>query len=128
MYKYDLPQPRFLDTEMEMWSQGCRMEKGPLPSKLSDVLPFFDKISFPNIYTAFQIFATIPVTSWTCERSISVLRRLKTYLRSTMTDTRLRGLALLSVHREIHLHFKMIYSEYFACQVPSCCCFKIIYK
>ncbi len=52
MYKHDLPQPRFLDTELEMWSQRCQMEKGPLPSKLTDVLPFVDKISFPNIYTA----------------------------------------------------------------------------
>ncbi|CAB4043930.1 Hypothetical predicted protein, partial [Paramuricea clavata] len=59
MYKDDLPQPRFLSTELEMWSEQCQMEKGPLPSKLTDVLPFVDKISFPNIYTALQIFATI---------------------------------------------------------------------
>ena len=112
MYKHDLPQPCFLDTELEMWSQRCQMEKGPLPSKLTDVLPFVDKISFPNIYTAFQIFATIPVTSCTCERSISVLRRLKTYLRSTMTETRLKGLALLNVHREIHLDTEEVIDEF----------------
>ena len=112
MYRHDLPQPRFLDTELEMWSQRCQMEKSPLPQKLTDVLPFVDKISFPNIYTAFQIFATIPVTSCTCERSISVLRRLKTYLRSTMTDTRSRGLALLNVHREIHLDTEEVIDEF----------------
>ncbi|XP_028413710.1 52 kDa repressor of the inhibitor of the protein kinase-like [Dendronephthya gigantea] len=91
MYMDDLPYPRFLDTELEMWAERCQMEKGPLPSKLADVLPFVDKISFPNIFTAFQIFATIPVTTCTCERSISVLRRLKTYLRSTMSESRLKA-------------------------------------
>ena len=111
LYQDDLPQPRFLDTELEMWSERCRMEKGPLPSKLTDVLPFVDRVSFPNIYTALQIFATIPVTTCTCERSISVLRRLKTYLRSTMSESRLTGLALLNVHREIQLDTEEIINE-----------------
>jgi hypothetical protein len=108
MYKDDLPQPRFLNTELEMWIERCQMEKGSLPTKLADVLLFVDKISFPNIYTAFQIFATLPVTTCSCERSISALRRLKTYLRSTMSESRLRGLALLHVHREIHLNTEEI--------------------
>ena len=33
----DLPQPHFLNTELEMWSQRCQMENDPLPSKLTDV-------------------------------------------------------------------------------------------
>lgn len=114
IYKHDLPQPRFLDTELEMWSQRCRREKGVLPLKLSDVLPFIDKMNFPNIYTAFHIFATIPVTTCTCERSISVLRQLKTYLRNRMTDTRFRGLALVNVHREIQLDTEKVIDEFAA--------------
>ena len=43
--------PHFLASEFEMWSEQCQMEKGPLPSKLTDVLPFVDKVSFPNVYT-----------------------------------------------------------------------------
>ena len=112
LYQDDLPQPRFLDTELEMWSERCQMEKGPLPSKLTDVLPFVDGVSFPNIYTALQIFATIPVTTCTCERPISVLRRLKTYLRSTMSESRLTGLALLNVHREIQFDTEEIINEF----------------
>ena len=49
LYQDDRPQPRFLDTELEMWSERCQMEKDPLPSKLTDVLPFVDRLSFPNI-------------------------------------------------------------------------------
>jgi hypothetical protein len=42
------------------------------------------------------IMLTMPVTSATAERSFSVLRRLKTYVRSTMNnDRKLSSLALM---------------------------------
>ena len=37
------------------------------------------------------------------ERSISALRRLRTYLRNAMTENRLNNLALLHINRDIHL-------------------------
>ena len=40
----------------------------------------------------------LPVTSCEAERSFSILRRIKTYLCSTMKQERLTGLALLNVH------------------------------
>ena len=40
----------------------------------------------------------LPVTSCEAERSFSALRRIKNYLRSTMTEERLTGLALLNIH------------------------------
>jgi hypothetical protein len=39
----------------------------------------------------------------TTERSFSVLRRLKTYLRTTMLQDRLTSLAVLHVHRDIDI-------------------------
>ena len=72
-----------------------------LPLTLTDVLLFADEVYFPNIHTAFQIFATVLVTTCTCERSISSLRRLKTYLRNSMSESRLKGLALFNIHRAI---------------------------
>ncbi|KAF0748974.1 52 kDa repressor of the inhibitor of the protein kinase-like, partial [Aphis craccivora] len=47
-----------------------------------------------------KIVCILPVTTCTSERSFSSLRRLKTYLRSTMAENRLNGLAMLSIHRE----------------------------
>ena len=55
-----------------------------------DMLSEVDKI--------LKIFFTFPVTSATAERSFSSLRRLKTFLRSTMTDCRLNNLCLLYIH------------------------------
>jgi len=51
------------------------------------------------------------VTTCTSERSFSSLRRLKTYLRSTMADNRLNGLAMLSIHREEHLTPKKVIEQ-----------------
>ena len=42
----------------------------------------------PTIAMLLQLLATWPVTTCSCERSISALRRLKTYLRSTMQQER----------------------------------------
>ena len=49
--------------------------------------------------TILCIMLTMPVTSATAERSFSVLRRLKTYVRSTMNNDRLSSLALMHIHR-----------------------------
>ena len=48
-----------------------------------------------------RIGATLPVTSVTCERSISTLRFLKNELRSTMTNKRSNGLSLMFIHRDL---------------------------
>ena len=52
---------------------------------------------FPNICQLLRIVSTLPATSCECERIISVLRRLKTYLRTTMAEERLTGSALMHV-------------------------------
>jgi len=62
-------------------------------------LPLMD--FYPNIKRLLMLFATIPVTTCTSEKSFSSLKRIKTYLRSTMGENRLNGLALLNIHPEI---------------------------
>ena len=53
------------------------------------------------VYTLLQIICTLPVTTSTCERSVSVIRRLKTYLRAAMGQERMSGLALMHIHYDI---------------------------
>ncbi|PIN09162.1 hypothetical protein CDL12_18255 [Handroanthus impetiginosus] len=57
--------------------------------------------SFPNAYIAYRIMLTIPVTIASAERSFSKLKLIKSYLRSTMSQERLNGLAILSIEKEI---------------------------
>ena len=59
------------------------------------------KEAFPTLHRILQIALTICVSSASCERSFFALKRIKTYLRSTMQEERLVNLAVLSVEREI---------------------------
>jgi hypothetical protein len=52
------------------------------------------------IHEIFHILLTMPVGSVPCERSISALRRFKSWNRTTMTEDRLNGLALLHTHKD----------------------------
>ena len=109
----DLPEQRYLGTELRMWEDHCMTQvQGVPPSTLATLLPTIDRISFTNIYAAMQILATLPVTTCTCERSISTLRRLKTYLRNAMTENRLNNLALLHIHRDIHIDVQEVVDRF----------------
>lgn len=55
----------------------------------------------PELTKLIRLGLTVPVTSCTSERSFSGLRRLKTYLRSTMGQERLHHLAVLNCHKNI---------------------------
>lgn len=56
---------------------------------------------FSEYFKALKLFFTIPVTSCTSERSFSNLRRLKTFLRTTMTDARLNDCVILNLYKDI---------------------------
>ena len=47
-----------------------------------------------------QLILVMPATNSTSERSFSALRRVKSYLRATMTQERLNHLMLIHVHKE----------------------------
>jgi len=55
------------------------------------------KKSFPNIFNLLIIYLTSPLANVTAERAFSGLRRIKTYLRSTMDQNRLSSLAILNI-------------------------------
>lgn len=57
--------------------------------------------SYPNLYTLYKIYYTLPVSSATEERSFSRLKLLKTYLRSTMTEESPSDLAILNIESTI---------------------------
>ena len=48
----------------------------------------------------YKLYLTIPISSAAAERSFSRLKLIISYLRSTMTEHRLSGLAMISIERE----------------------------
>lgn len=61
-----------------------------------------------------QLILVMPATNASSERSFSALRRVKSYLRSTMTQERLNHLMLIHVHKEKadSLHLKEVINEF----------------
>ena len=55
---------------------------------------------FPQVLILLKLLLVCPVSSCECERSFSALRRLKTWLRTTMTQRRLNHISICHVHQE----------------------------
>jgi len=98
-----------LPGEFEMWKakwstphQVAEGRNRPAPPATAlDSLKCCHKSFFPNVHTLLLLSATLPVTTSSVERSFSSLKRVKSYLRSTMSSNRLNGLALPNVHHDI---------------------------
>jgi hypothetical protein len=57
--------------------------------------------SYPNISIAYRILFNVLVTVASAERSFSKLKLLKNYLRSTMSQEWLNGLATLCIEKKL---------------------------
>ena len=103
MYQDDLPLPATWEAELHRWKLSWQERAGDLPDTAAKALNACNTLHYPNVHTLLQIICTLPVTTSTCERSVSVIRRLKTYLRATMGQERMSGLALMHIHYDIQL-------------------------
>lgn len=102
-YKEDLPYPDTAEQEIHRWKHQFQNHTGPLPATAMETLQNGILEFYPNVKCMLLLFLTLPVTTCSCERSFSALRRLKTWLRSTMGDERLSSLALMHVHQNIEI-------------------------
>jgi hypothetical protein len=77
---------------------SCETKRTPIAlPKLMSVTKLY--MILPTFFRLCKILAVIPATSCSAERSFSCLRRLKTYTRNTMSQSRLNCLAVLNVER-----------------------------
>ena len=101
----DFPNPLAPDGELELWQTYWVSNKSSCPNSVASTLKAISFDSFANIKVALRILATLPVTSCECERSFSVMLRLKNYTRSTMVEERLNGLAMMEIHQDRYTTF-----------------------
>jgi hypothetical protein len=59
------------------------------------------KTVLTETFNLVNIICTMPMSTSECERCFSTLKRIKTFLRSTMTEDRLNALAVLSIEKHI---------------------------
>lgn len=62
-----------------------------------------DEDVFSTIKKLLQVLSTLPVSVASAERSFSTLRRLKTWLRSRMTEDRLSALCLINIYNKVDM-------------------------
>ena len=86
--------------EYDVWCHAWNRSDLEKPKDLITALASCDSVAYPTIKRLLTIGALQPVSTASAERSFSNLRRLKTWLRSTMGQNRLSGLALMFSHRE----------------------------
>ena len=56
--------------------------------------------TYPDVCTGYIMYMTVPITVATAEKSFSKLKLIKNFLRSSMSQERLSGLALLPIENE----------------------------
>ena len=98
-----------INLSLMRWKDGNGQTKqiqGDIPNNLLQSLAVCDKDSF---HTLLVIACTLPITSAEAERSFSLMRRLKTALRSTMAEEHLSDLAVIAIHYGEKL-LQMIYA------------------
>jgi len=93
------------EAEVKTWMsliQSLSQERRP--KDIPEAILLAKENFLPDVTTLLRLFGTIPVSNSTAERSFSALKRLKTYLRSTMGEERLTGLALLHINKSTEVN------------------------
>ena len=97
--------PALLKTQLQVLSSNFYHAESRI--FLSDITKFFKSLTsaqqeiFSEVCKLFRLLLVMPATNAVSERSFSALRRIKTYLRSTMSQVRLNHLLTLHIHREL---------------------------
>jgi hypothetical protein len=93
------------DIEVNDLLSELKVMKLSLPERSMSSMEIFEYVgqmdSYPNISNAYRILFTVPVTVASAERSFSKLKLLNNYLRSTMSQDRLNGLATLCIEKKL---------------------------
>ncbi len=108
-----------LKTQLQLFTTSMSAYEQPT---LFDIVDLFKSMSpaqrnsMSEICTLLRLIQVVPATNAVSERSASALRRVKSYLRSTMSQSRLNNLMLLHVHkhRTDNLDLKICSNEFIA--------------
>ncbi len=66
------------------------------------------KDMLPSVHKLLRLMCTISITSATSERTFSTMKRINTYLRSSMTEKHLNNCLLLNAHKELTENLDLI--------------------
>ena len=109
-HKTDLSEKWDFDNEILRWQTKWPHSTDEKPvTHLTETLQHANPDLYPNVVTIINILLTMPVSTATPERSFSTMRRVKTYLRSTMKT---EWLALMHAYRDIPIDVEAVICEF----------------
>nr|XP_060627229.1 52 kDa repressor of the inhibitor of the protein kinase [Anolis sagrei ordinatus] len=114
MYKNDLTNPDTLSAELHCWRikwkhRGKDIE---LPTTIYETLHLPDIKFFPNVYALLKVLCILPVMKVENEKFEIGRRRLKAYLKNTLTEQRSSNLALLNINFDIKHDLDLMVDTY----------------
>ena len=92
---------------MKVQLESLAINKEETTPTLKDVAAYLKELGknswdyFSEVFTLIKLILVVNATNALSERSCSALRRLKTYLRTTMCQDRLNHCMILYVHKEL---------------------------
>lgn len=102
LYKTKLPSEESIKLELIHAEKVIKQANPDIKSNCEAIQVLTQlKAAFPGLLQLLNVVQTMAITTAPCERSFSSLKRIKTYLRSTMTDERLNSLSILAIEREL---------------------------
>lgn len=98
---YHLDDDRMLQSQVEICLMSLQGEGIAKPADISSLLQFLSPAFFPTLRKVLQLALTAPIANVSAERSFSCMRRIRTYVRSTMTEKRLSAIANLAIEADM---------------------------
>ena len=93
------------DVDLDDFVSELKVLQMTLPNRFMPADEIFEFVRtadcYLNVSIAYRILLTVPVTVASAERSFSKLKLLKNYLRSTMSQEILNGLAMCCIEKKI---------------------------
>ena len=104
IYKDDLRAPNDCQEEFIRWKRRWSVRDiSERPQTTAQALKQCDSDAYPNLSVLLKTAGTVAVLPCECERSGSVLKPLNTYLRASMRQERLSGLALMHISYDVEI-------------------------
>lgn len=100
IYKNDINADYFQD-EMRHFLSYAKEENISDPFSMYKHINNGLRSTFPNVETILKIFLTLPVNNASGERSFSVLKRVKNYLRNSMLQDKTSSLSMIFIESEV---------------------------
>ncbi|KAG1666870.1 repressor of the inhibitor of the protein kinase [Nymphon striatum] len=113
-WESDLPRPTSLFNELLRWQHlSNNLKKVSSSSSVSYLIQHHaDTTFFPNVRELLSILAVLPLGSCEAERSFSCVRRIHSWLRSSMSTDRLSDLCVIAMHSNIPVSTEEIVNRF----------------